>query len=227
MFVANTLGIRANKYSYEHVNNVLQTKIAILGTNDRSSYYHWFIGSDLFEAASTLGVSASSTEPTIRLAPDGSTSHLGSTTISRGNDSVTVSWWVTRSPYNLTYSGIIQLNFDDENIDFGDVVRLGGTLQLAEEMHRITRGLNPDYLSLRTVSGLEFDLIAHWAGSEIHHMDPFVASMGGIRPSKPGFDGNAFVFEGFNAAIWWPGLPKFSPLSVDRFLRDVRGELFH
>jgi len=107
--------------------------------------------------------------------------------------SVTVEWWIQ--------GGFIQFDFTNQN--YWGVLWRGGSYEFAREMFSIARSIDSEYLSGRTVRGLELDLQFHWAASKpigAFRDNPFVARIGGTNRNMPGYDINAWCFEAANVA---------------------------
>ena len=141
---------------------------------------------------------ASSTVTTT-ITPQGTIRHDVTTTIStRLFGSTRFAWWID--------NGQIQIDFNDNSL-LGVLLR-GGITTLAEEMINVTRDINPDYLSGRTLGGMQADVILHWTGFVFDDSQDlinferwdFVARIGGLCPHMPGFDNNAWFFESAYAA---------------------------
>jgi hypothetical protein len=100
---------------------------------------------------------------------------------------------------------------------------------LAREMINITRGINSDYLSDRTVGGMMADLRLHFAAYfvdvfDLTHRDS-TARIGGMNSNKPGFDDNAWFFETANVVT---SAHQFllDPNTLARNIEDMWGRLF-
>jgi len=125
--------------------------------------------------------------------------HNVTTTIrTRLRGSATFEWWID--------DGQIQIDFNDNSL-WGVLLR-GYSTTLAEEMLNVTRSINPYYLSGRTLGGIRTDVQLHWAGYAIDQAAgfieferwDFIARIGGLYSDMPGFDDNAWFFEGAYAA---------------------------
>jgi len=199
----------------------------ILAVMQSSNLYVYCINNPvMFYDPSGLVVTVSSASPVTRTEADGSITHHISTTVSlTWFGSVTVNWWVTDT-------GFIQFDFHNNN--YWGIIWRGGSGAFAAEMFNVTRGINSNFLSGRTIVGLEADMNIHWAFSHFNHpWDPFVARIGGTNRNMPGFDSNAFVFEA-TAAISVSasivsgigGNPFASILALSRIIREFRGNVF-
>jgi len=100
--------------------------------------------------------------------------------------------------------GAIHFDFPENNYE--GVMLLGGRRALATAMYTAGRYISSDFLSHRTIGGLDTELYYHWVpyafipGLIPERINVNRAHMGGINPNLPGFDNNAMVFEGMNVA---------------------------
>ena len=104
-----------------------------------------------------------------------------------------------KSNYSFTYSvdsqGIIKFDNSQEmaeNLAKGDVRR-----KLAEEMMRVAKTKVPGALEGRTISGIAFELYAHYRGKTLGIMSGHTSTteIGGTVKTAIGYDYNADWFE--------------------------------
>jgi len=160
---------------------------------------------DIGMASASLGFGTSSVNPfrakasTIETSRDEEKKlyHFTTTVSAPLRGSVEFDWWVD--------DGYIQFDFTENN--YWGVYWRGGANALAEEMFNVTRGIDSEYLSGRTISGLDVDIQLHWIlqntiflPDRISNTNAFVPRLGGLDSNKPGFDDNAWIFETANIA---------------------------
>ena len=140
--------------------------------------------------------------------------------------SVSVSWWVTAS-------GFIQFDFSNNN--YWGIVWRGFSAALSREMFSVTRSINSNFLSGRTISGLQTDMDLHFAAYaldravgivNLSRWDVFVARIGGTQRNMPGFDNNAWFFETANVIRQASGLMFNNSTTQRRLIDNMREHLF-
>ena len=135
----------------------------------------------------------------------------------------TVDTWL--GSVDVTYkidNGVIRFTFADNN--YWGVLWRGGGRILAEGMLTAARSINSNYLSGRTIGGINVELQLHY------YLSPFIsnaktADIGGT--SSPGYDSNAWFFETANAANILNKIINGSIVDKIEAIQDIGGYLFN
>ena len=92
--------------------------------------------------------------------------------------------------------------FDFSKNDYWSVFWRGGGKELAEAIYSAAKSISPEYLSDRTVGGINTEIQLHWVAyvMGIKEENSKVADIGGMDKQKPGHDSNAWFFQGAQAS---------------------------
>ena len=168
--------------------------------------------------------------PVNRIDPKGHASYKNTVT-------KTGSYWEVKTIINilwtsLTYNYIISwdgvIRFDFTKNDYWSVLWRSGAKTLAEAMFKAARSLNNIYLKGRTIGGIHTELLLHWvmwittgiSNAKIADMGSMIKV---ILKSKVlnGFDNNAWVWEGANAAKILAKLNIWNVWGFASLIRDI------
>ena len=109
------------------------------------------------------------------------------------------------------------------NKDIRSVLWRGGGKELAEAAYNAAKSISSDYLSGRTVGGLNTEIQLHWAAYVvgIKKENARVAGAGGMISGKPGYDSNAWFFQGAQAGKIVTKLNTFKPSGIKDLLKEI------
>lgn len=98
----------------------------------------------------------------------------------------------------------------------------GGGKVLAEAIYKQARAINKDFLSGRTIGGLNVELLGHWAAYLLTKAGRVrVADMGSMIKGKGFYDNNAWVWESGNLATRILGIWIFNVWGYADLIRDI------
>ena len=143
---------------------------------------------------------------------------------------VTTTWLGSVTTTYEIDNGVIRFDFAENN--YWGVLWRGGGKDLAEGMYHAAKSIDSNYLSGRTIGGINTEMQIHYAaytvtpgwvttpsGRSIKEAAQ-VADMGGTDKNKIGYDSNAWVFEGGNAAKVAAKLNPLNPVGTFRLIQD-------
>jgi peptidoglycan hydrolase-like protein with peptidoglycan-binding domain len=140
--------------------------------------------------------------PTATSDPGGLGKHSYKNTVEAvEEDAYSITTTITAGSKDFTYTYVIEggaIRFDFSENTYWSVLWRGLDGELAEAMLEAGKSLNEDYLIGRTKEGIAAELKAHYASyrGTLGLWDRmYVADMGGMDESKPGYDTNAGFFE--------------------------------
>ena len=134
---------------------------------------------------------------------------------------ITILWKKLKYKYTIE-DGIVLFDFDKN--DYGAVFWRGRAKELAKAIFNAAKSISSNYLSGRTVGGINTELQLHWAAYSLGILTERAspANMGGTV-NKPGYgyDSNAWFFQGVQAGKVAAKIVLFGVFGMDDLLREV------
>lgn len=158
----------------------------------------------------------------------GTASYQNSYTISKENGRdfyevttvINIKWKRLTFKYQITLKGLVQFDFDENS--YWSLLWRGGGKVLAEAIYKQARAINKDFLSGRTIGGLNVELLGHWAAYLLTKAGRVrVADMGSMIKGKGHYDNNAWVWESGNLATRILGIWIFNVWGYADLIRDI------
>ena len=150
--------------------------------------------------------------------------------VDNGNENFTITTNMNVLCTDLKFEYTISngvVRFDFSKNDYWAVLWRGGGKELAEAAYTAAKSISSDYLSGRTVGGLNTEIQLHWVAYVvgIKKENARVADAGGMNNQKPGYDSNAWFFQGAQAGKILTKLNIFKPSGIKALLNEI-GEYF-
>ena len=148
------------------------------------------------------------------------------TIVDNGNGNYTVTTNINVLWTDLKYEYAISngvARFDFSKNDYWSVLWRGGGKDLAEAAYNAAKSISNDYLSGRTVGGLNTEIQLHWAAYivGIKKENARVVDAGGMFSGKAGYDSNAWFFQSAQAGKILAKLNIFKPSGIKDLLKEI------
>ena len=133
---------------------------------------------------------------------------------------INIKWKRLTYKYRITLDGLVKFDFDENS--YWSLLWRGGGKVLAEAIYKQARAINKDFLSGRTIRGLNVELLGHWAAYLLTKAGRVrVADMGSMIKGKGFYDSNAWVWESGNLATRISGICIFNVWGYADLIRDI------